>query len=405
MRPNGEDHRGADRGSGLRLGKTNTIFGILGIGSRSNRRFFSGPLRFTGVDLGTGGRSRNGYPYLPSEDGDSTEDDSQATSDEEPEDDARVAKEDALVQSALARIRKAQAKGKQEVKLNKEELGALERRRKRLQAEAEAARQNGSGRRHKEKEQRYSVPLSHFEPPLPGRPSGPSVSDDALPRHPLPSTLAQSQGQVRPGPPMGLFPPPNASRTRPRSATSSSQRPQTEYRGSGSSSPFEYQYVSSPANQRHASDNARPSSSRLSLPRENEWRPYSSPSPNHARDPFLYQTAGPRAPYPPGAAAARRNVSGPSDMTSHGTMPRRAAPAAARSSSEDTSEEDDDTTSDDHGNGVQIAVNRSREEVVVVEASPSPEPERQRGKKSSTSNSSPVKRKPVTGGGRRRKGR
>ncbi|KAI0482276.1 PRA1 family protein-domain-containing protein [Xylariaceae sp. FL0804] len=374
-----------------------------------NRRFVSDPLRFTGIDLGSGGRPRNNYTHQRSDDDELTEDDSQATSEDDEEGEPQTSGGDAVEQAALLRIRKAQEKGKHEVKLNKQELAALERRQKRLQAEAEAARRDAERRKRKEKEQRYAVPLSHFDTSLHGRTGGPSISDSALPRQPLPSTMVHNQ--ARPGPPMGLFPPPNVSQTRPRSATSSSHRsrPPSSHSGSGRSSPFDYQYVSASSNHRHVSDTARPSSSRLSLPREDEWRPQSSSSTRNAHDPFQYMTAGPRAPYPYGAAAARMNMSGSSDMVSYSTLPRRVAPAAARSSSEETSEGDgDDTTSDDQGNGVQIAQNRHREEVIVVEPSSDHEPEptagRSKGKKSSPANPSPVKRKPVSGG-RRRKGK
>ncbi|KAI0003185.1 PRA1 family protein-domain-containing protein [Xylariaceae sp. FL0662B] len=361
-----------------------------------SRRYPSDPLRFTGIDLG-GGRQRNGYPYQQSDD-DSTDDDSQNSSEHTEDEDqaATRAYEEALVQSAFARIRKAQAKGKQEVKLNKEELAALESRRKRLQAEAEAARKrearkaNGGDRgRVKDKEQRYSVPLTQFDPSLARGLSGPSVSDDTLPRHTLPSTLARSQ--ERPGPPMGLFPPPNASRSRPHSTASSSRPPHSQ-----DSPPFNYQYVQPGVYSRHASDPSK--------------RPSSSSSSRNNINPFQYQTAGPRAPYRSGAVASRRNA------------PPETAPAAARSrsrvgsnqgTSEDEDEdEDEDATSDEQGNGVQIARNQSREEIVVVEASPEPapepepEPERPRAKKSSPSTHESGKRKTGGGGGgRRRKGR
>lgn len=54
-------------------------------------------------------------------------------------------KEEALVQSALARIRRAQEKGKREVKLNQDEIDALEKRRKRMQAAATTRERQGSG--------------------------------------------------------------------------------------------------------------------------------------------------------------------------------------------------------------------------------------------------------------------
>ncbi|KAI2473690.1 PRA1 family protein-domain-containing protein [Annulohypoxylon bovei var. microspora] len=326
------------------------------------RRFASDPLRFTGIDLGGSGQARNGYAYQHSDEEDddddnSTEEGTQATSEEEEEDTddenqvARRELEEALVQSALSRIRKAQSKGRQDVKLNKEELAALERRRKRLQAEAEAAkRRNGGDRKQrKEKEQRYAIPLTQFDPPSPPRRGGPSGSNESLARKALPST-------EQAGPPMGRFHPPNASRSRPRSgtsSTSSTQRPQSRIRDSP---PFDYQYVNAPPNQRHASDpSGRP------------------PSSSSNQNPFQYQTAGPRAPYADGAAAVR-------------SSPRRHRSRARRNE-----EQEDETTSDDGGN---------RE---IILASASPESERPKAKKSSPGQ--PTKKKTTSGTGKKRKGK
>ncbi|KAI1451448.1 PRA1 family protein-domain-containing protein [Annulohypoxylon moriforme] len=319
-------------------------------------RFASDPLRFTGVDLGGSGQARNGYAYQNSDeededdDGNSTEEGTQATSEEEEDTDdenqaARRELEEALVQSALSRIRKAQSKGRQDVKLNKQELAALDRRRKRLQAEAEAAKRGGSRKQRKEKEQRYAVPLSSFDAPS----RGPSGSNESLARKALPSTEQ--------GPPMGRFHPPNASRSRPRSgtsSTSSTQRPQSRIRDSP---PFDYQYVNAPPNQRHASD---PSG-----------RPQSSAS---TQNPFQYQTAGPRAAYGEGSAVVR-------------SSPRRHRSRARREE-----ELEDETTSDDAGN----------REIIV--ASPSPESERPKAKKSSPGQ--PIAKKKATSGtGKKRKGK
>lgn len=300
------------------------------------------------MDMGAG-RSRNKYAYQNSDDeNDSTESDSQATTDDDTEDEARAEVENALVQSALARIRKAQAKGKQDVRLNKEELAALERRRKRLQAEADARKRGTDRKRPKEKEKRFSIPLSQLDPPLAGR-GGPSTSDDALPRHPLPSTMLL--GQVQPSPPIGLFPPPGASQIRTRSSASSSLRASSLRQDS--SSPFEYQYVSPHPTQRHASDTPRATSSRTSIPREADWPIQLTPSPR-IPDPFLYQTAG-----------------------------------------------DDDTGSDGLGHGARIARDGSRENVIVVESGSEPEPEPE---PEPLLTRSKAKRKPV-GGGRKRKGK
>ncbi|RYP21627.1 hypothetical protein DL765_002088 [Monosporascus sp. GIB2] len=356
-----------------------------------------------GIDLGSGGRSRKGYSHQQSGD-DSTGDESVGGSGEDTEDETQIAlreSEEALVQSALARIRKAQAKGKQDVRLNKEELAALERRRKRLQAEAakkkRASSSNGDERRRrKEKEQRYAVPLTHFDTdPTPQ----PPVSDDALPRHPSPATFAETQERLRP--PKGLFPPPRST---------SSHRPPSGHEGS---SPLDYQYVKPPSNSRHASDpSARPRSYYAASQHQEGLRSSSSSS-SRALDPFQFQTEGllTSAPYPSGSADVLQSLAGPRDVAygsaSHLTR------SAARSnrgtmSAEQASEEEDDSTGDDVGSRGHPPANRSRDEAVVVEASPAAEPERSRAKKSS-SKSDHVKRRPVSGGGtsssRRRKGK
>ncbi|TGJ84192.1 hypothetical protein E0Z10_g4577 [Xylaria hypoxylon] len=272
-----------------------------------NRRYASDELRFTGIDMGSG-RSRKKYAYQHSDDGnESTEIDSQVTTDDDTEDEARAEMEDALVQSALARIRKAKSRGKQDVKLNKGELAALERRRKRLQAEAEsAARRKGKdSRKRKEKEKRVAVPLSHFNPSTPNRGSL-SISDDTLPR------LVHGQGQ--PSPPIGMFAPPSTSQTRPPSSTSSSRRSSSQRHGS--SSPFDYQYVSAASNRRHPSDTAKSSSSLKNLPRDEDRRSQSPPS-QFVPDPFQYQTEGPSELYPASGGA-------------YNNMSYIEAPAAAR---------------------------------------------------------------------------
>ncbi|KAI0425191.1 hypothetical protein F5Y09DRAFT_111716 [Xylaria sp. FL1042] len=304
-----------------------------------NRRHVSDELRFTGIDMGSG-RLRNKYAYRHSDDdNDSTEAESQATSESDTEDEARAEMENALVQSALTRIRKAKAKGRQDVKLNKGELAALERRRKRLQAEAEsAAKKKGKDRkRQKEKEQRVAVPLSHFDSSNPNRRSL-STSDDPLALH--------------------------------RPSTSSHHSPSQRH---GSSSPFDYQYVSTASNLRHASDTGRPSSSLKSLPLDDDWNAQSSSQ--LVPDPFQYQTAGPSGSYP-------------TDALAYGDMP------AAKSGSGEITPEDD-TGSDGHGGRGQV---KNLEDVIVVETGSSPEQglRRSKRKKGSSRNSA------SSGGSRRR---
>ncbi|KAI1312359.1 hypothetical protein F5Y03DRAFT_234923 [Xylaria venustula] len=286
----------------------------------SNRRYTSDELRFTGIDMGSG-RSRNKYAYPHSDDdNDSTEADSQASSDSDTEDDARAEMENALVESALTRIRKAKAKGKQDVKLNKGELAALERRRKRLQAEAEsAAKRKGKGKRQKEKEQRVAVPLSQLDPSLPNRGSI-SISDDTL--------------------------------ARPRSSTSSRH---SQLQRHGSTSAFDYQYVSSTSNRRQASDSGRPSSSLKNSQHDEDWNAQSQ---SHlAPDPFQYQTEGPSGSYPI------------SDLA---------------------------TPEDDTGSDGGPAHLKSSEDVIMVEAGSAPQLRRSKRKKSSSRNS-------VSSGGSRRR--
>lgn len=337
-------------------------------------------LNSTGVELARGSRSRGGYAYQDSddEDDDSTEDDDteQDTEDEDNE----------LVQAAMARIRKAQEKGKQDVKLSKKELAALERHRKRME---------GSERRRK-KEERIAVPLAQFDMPAAessSRRRSRVASDDILPQHPSPSTLTSAQG--RPGPPVGLFPPPNAARSR-----SSSSRHLIA--------------------QRHPSEtSSRSSSGRVPYPPDDDdYRPTSSLSSHQGPDPFMFQTAGPRASYSyTDAATARRDISS-SSGPAYATRSRQGTSVAAAvkrfsrvPSSEDPSEEDgDETASDEMDNSAYTARNRSNEDAIIVE----PESRRTRSKRSESKPSS-SKRKPVgssgggsgsTGaGGRRRKGK
>ncbi|KAK7741372.1 Prenylated Rab acceptor 1 [Diaporthe eres] len=107
-------------------------------------------------------------------------------------------KENALVETALRRIRRAQAKGKQEVKLNKKELAALEQRRKRMQAES-------GGSKKKKREQRYAVPLSQLGPISQKENRALVAPDDTLPPHPSPGTFERTQ-EGRLQPPLTLEP-------------------------------------------------------------------------------------------------------------------------------------------------------------------------------------------------------
>jgi len=378
-----------------------------GVGLLSRgQRFASDPLRFTGTDLsGKAAVLRRGHGYRHSdeeeEDDDDDEDDTEdSENDSSDEDDGEneidwellspKERDEALSQKALARVRRAQERGKLEVNLSKEEMAALERRRKRM--EKEARKQERKQRR--EKEQRFAIPLSQFEPTSRKR-SPTMTAEDDLPRHPSPGTFAEVQTRG-PLPPMGYFPPPNASRTRPRSATSTSQRPTSRIMDERGSSPFRYAYAQGANSQRQPSDMSPASSATSSM----------SKSRSNV-DPFQFQVEGPHV------AASRRNVSGSTDGRRPSVAPpvtrsSRASrgPPTEEDSSEDSSEENsEESTSDGTGNGAQIVqppqppppptTRRGRKEAVVVEEAATREPAREvsRGKKSA--NPSPSKRKPT----------
>ncbi|KAI1162191.1 hypothetical protein F5B18DRAFT_624989 [Nemania serpens] len=169
-----------------------------------------------------------------------------------------------------------------------------------------------------------------------------------------------------------MFSPPNASQLRPRSSASSHH---SSFQRHGSSSPFDYQYVSGPPDRRYASDIPPTPSALKTLAREADDRPQSTSS-HFTLDPFQYQTGGPSRPYP--------------------------ASATDRSDSGDMTPEFDEEGSPDHRGSAQIGRNSSHEDVIVVEtAGPSEkELERPRGKKTASRNSSLGKR---SGGSNRRR--
>jgi PRA1 family protein 1 len=387
-----------------------------GVGLASGKRFSSDPLRFTGIDVGEGMVRSRRRPYEQSDDDDDDTPDSDQDSELDAESETQLAlreKENALVESALRRIRRAQAKGRQEVKLNKKELAALETRRKRMQAEA--------GGSKKKKEQRYAVPLSQLGPISQKENQALIGPDDTLPPHPSPGTFERTQ-EGRLQPPVGWFAHPQSSR--PGTADSRESR-----RSSGrasdrelSSSPFQYSYVqpsSSPSNPRHSSDpSLRHRSSRGPMPREESWMlqygaSASTSSIPSANDPFRYMTSGPQAPYHTGAAVGPRNFS-----TSSVYLDPRADNASRRQSrqilpddteSEDSSDEGD--TSDDAGAGARIGSSNvgpssGRDQIIVEEErEPTPPPRPVTRSKKTTSATSSPKRKPVGGGnGRKKKG-
>ncbi|ROW11255.1 hypothetical protein VMCG_01423 [Cytospora schulzeri] len=356
---------------------------------------------------------RRRYAYGRPEDDDSSDSDQDSVRGNE--DQALLEEEDALVESAMQRIRRAQAKGKQEVKLNKKELAALEQRKKRMQAEA-----SGEKKKKKKKEQRYAVPLSELGPLSQKERRGSKISGDALPRHPSPELLARTQGgKVQP--PVGWFAHPSS-----RPSIADSRRafePSSDREGSSSS--LQYSYVQPPGphpNTRHLSDPAvRPRSTRGALPLEEARRSQygasasaSVPSVPSTLDPFRFMTAGAQAPYHAGSAAAVRHGSSSSAYMdpsyasgSSRRHSRQISPDATESEEED---DDEDEMSDVAGAGGRfgssnVGPSNSREQIVVEldrEPTPPTRPVTRSSRKASASASSP-KRKPVGSGHSRKK--
>jgi hypothetical protein len=375
-----------------------------GVGLNFDRkRFSSDALLLTGGDLGPASRVRRSYIYQ------SEEEDSEEDLDELDEEGSvlQIAlrdKEEALVQSALARIRRAQAKGKREVRLNQEELDALEKRRKRMQLAATSKAKNGSGsgggseRKRRSEQNLISVPIEpRSRKSIQPRRSEEHVSHSAAP----PGMLISGPNGVTYAP-LGYYSSQSGSNrnspTRPRSATTSHSR-------SGTPPQFMYQQ-----NQPRQFSEQRPTSSsstssRRPLPDEEDWVPRRSSisSQSYPIDPFEYQVSSDHIPslspqytHP----SSRRIVSGPPEI-SYSSI-RRSPPQAGypsssrapasdpvprtRSFRRDSSSEDDDA-SDDQGNGVQVFVEE--------EADRERERERERER---------VTRKPV-GGKKKGKGR
>jgi hypothetical protein len=213
------------------------------------RRLSGDTLRF-GVDLDDRDgliRSRKGYTY-----DDDDDDDSEETSDvsEEGSDDDEEPLppldpvEEMLADQAEARIRKAHAKGKMDVKLRKGELAAYQ---KRLEIIEQQKRQ---AKRMARKSGRVAISLDQLAPS--GRskklmardtPRG-SEDDDEMESRPLPKR------------PLAQLPAPPA-RPRQRSGTGSRAPSRAASDRESSSSPFQYSYVrAEPGVLRQASDSA-----------------------------------------------------------------------------------------------------------------------------------------------------
>lgn len=412
------------------------------------RRFVSDPLRFTGVDLGNrsiGSTQRKTHRLQ-------ADGDKEISADEEENDSGISAeeRERSLLESAWAQIRWAKENGNADVNMTVAELKALERQKKRMQMEEK--------RKRKEAEQRrVCIPLSDLDLPDPG---------DTLSVHPVLNQVRTSErgNQQRAGYPlMGHFPPPTGTGFRPRPETTSSTPASRSSlnldRERRDSSPFSYDHVQPhPPTVRHVSDTSYP----LSHFHEDHFpgdgwagQAYDHPAasasatslPASARqrvDPYQFMVSGPQPPYRPSAMPARRHVSGPPGQPSalmygaapivYGAVPaaveREASTVRARRHSEsddsgETTTGDEDAT--ESGGSIELGEaaqttrsssggvgsrGRTYAERIVVEESPEPElhprpamPEQFTSgpSKKSSRASSPIKRKAVASGSRRRK--
>ncbi|KAK4105929.1 hypothetical protein N658DRAFT_137835 [Parathielavia hyrcaniae] len=346
-------------------------------------------------------RSRRAYAQKDGEDDDETTDDSDADSDGEGG--ARLPlldpEEEALADAAMARIRRAQVKGKQDVKLSKEELAAYQRRLQRLEEEE----------RRRRREQRVAIPISVLDPAsLQKRLS----MDDNRSRH----QPSPEQGSDRHAayPPMDYFQP-RSSRSRPRSETNSSRTPSRAATDrEQSSSPFTYTYVRAeqPATLRHPSDPAigRPTSVAESLSARNAGSPAS------AGEPFQYMTAGARTSYHAAAGPVRNSIVEVDDIyASYGSG---TAGGPSRRHSGDPRDGESSNEDDARGSGVRVSSGggprpRHRDSGDSRrESAPEPRPSRDRtpppAKKSSAGQPPVSKRKSASGSTRssgRRKGK
>ncbi|CAK7239951.1 MAG: Prenylated Rab acceptor 1 [Sporothrix thermara] len=298
-------------------------------------------------------RPRHGYIRGGSDDDEEASSDdqdslSESTSDDSSESDMSEPGEEerAVLDSAMARIRRAQVKGKAQVNLSKRELAALKRHKER-EARALERRQ----RRKERTDRRIAVPIEHLETmsrsltklPTPGASGDDGSSNGGSPQR-IPGSFQLEdrpdrqdrsdrqdrleERQDRQGyPPVGYFPPPSApSRALPSSSSQpvlgSSRTGQEYHRGD---SPFTYSYLRGPSSARHVSDPASTA--------------------NHV-DPFKYMTAGTRAPTYPAGAASLSDKGASVRSPAAPPAPARGRRAPAKPETESSEEEGNSTASD-----------------------------------------------------------
>lgn len=355
------------------------------------------PARYSAIDIAP--KSRKAYAYQS----DSSSSSSAASTDSDSSGNVSAAqialrdKEEALVQSALARIRRAQEKGKLEVKLREDELAALENRRKRIAAENAAkakpkpstskrdkASTGGSERRKKKGSGPPMVTVPIVPPPEPASSSSrPHSRRHSRAIHPADPALMESYAaEYRPPSSHSHQHQHHASPGRPRSS-SSLARPGSQH----------YGYPPPPMmTGRHASDGVRPGSSasmagmqmpmtvmRALLPHEEGWDPSASRRGSVGSgveyDPFEYQVRpGPEGEYGRGGGGGGYPGGGGGGYPAGGEVMysnvRRVMPPSSSSGAGGYVERRDGGESSsseetDEGSGVRVVPERVREREVV----------------------------------------
>lgn len=380
----------------------------VGLDFGKENRFTSDSLHFTGTDLVSNRVRRS---YIDESEGSSEDSDGSKVEGIDPSQMVFRDNEEELVQSALARIRRAQEKGKREVKLNQEELDALEKRRKRMQAAATAKQRKGSGsstgsgnEKKRRGERTITIPLAPAEPESRSssrrssrRSKGKSKRSDDVPAPAF--MVAGVDGLV--------YAPTGSSSQQPSPSRNSTSRSRTSTNSQPTrGTPSPYSGYPAPGNQRNLSDGVRPASSASNrsraMPDEEGWAPAnsrrSSGSSSYIVDPFEYQVSSDAPPPIPHQYTqpqpGRHTVSSSQDVsyssvrrTVHGAFAaakapldpslyqRRSRDELARGYHSSSDDESDD------GNGVQVYVDR--------------EPERQPERTT-------VSRKPVGGSGKKK---
>lgn len=251
------------------------------------RRFASDPLRFTGMNLGnredSGVRARKPLTLSYRESGDeSTEDDdSERDSDDGDEVPPLDPVEEALADAAMARIARAHAKGKGDVKLSKKELAAYQRKMERVEYERQNPRRRA----------RVAIPISHLAPTSrPKRLTGGDSPSD-LPSPELDAVRKDSGYAAIDYPPMS-----SNSRRRSGGASTSSRR-SSRTRADREHSPFTYSSVRHPSTARLPSDAADYQSMSRGPPSLRDSPVSGRADLSPASDPFQFMTGDKRASF------------------------------------------------------------------------------------------------------------